>query len=186
EPNKFKRWIDLGKWNTKCRKDHVKLLKRQKKFIESIKVYVETQTKARWVASQDEPAAIIATSDEEMDGICSHIDDQIIEKKAKSLSYERNTIYLRFSHSEYNKGTAAVALAKTLGITMENTFVIGDNYNDLKMLNREVAGMIACPANSVPTVKQEVEQIGGFVASKNYGAGTAEALSHFFRALLEG
>tara|TARA_B000000565_G_C23721357_1_gene353535 strand:- start:695 stop:1060 length:366 start_codon:yes stop_codon:yes gene_type:complete len=121
-----------------------------------------------------------------MDRICSHIDNQIIEKKAKSLSYERNTIYLRFSHSEYNKGTAAVALAKTLGVTIEKTFVIGDNYNDLKMLNREVAGMIACPANSVPTVKQEVEQIGGFVASKNYGAGTAEALSHFFRALLEG
>ncbi len=186
EPNKFKRWIDLGKWNTKCRKDHVKLLKRQKKFIESIKVYIETETKARWVASQDEPAAIIATSDEEMDRICSHIDVQIIEKKAKSLSYERNTIYLRFSHSEYNKGTAAVALAKTLGVTIENTFVIGDNYNDLKMLNREVAGMIACPANSVPTVKQEVEQIGGFVASKNYGAGAAEALSHFFKALLEG
>ena len=139
EPNKFKRWIDLGKWNTKCRKDHVKLLKRQKKFIESIKVYIETETKARWVASQDEPAAIIATSDDEMDRICSHIDHQIIEKKAKSLSYERNTIYLRFSHSEYNKGTAAVALAKTLGVTVENTFVIGDNYNDLKMLNREVA-----------------------------------------------
>ena len=185
EPNKFKRWIDLGKWNTKCRKDHVKLLKRQKKFIESIKVYVETETKARWVASQDEPAAIIATSDEEMDRICSHIDVQIIEKKAKSLSYERNTIYLRFSHSEYNKGTAAVALAKTLGVTIENTFVIGDNYNDLKMLNREVAGMIACPANSVPTVKQEVEQIGGFVASKNYGAGAAEALESFFKPYLK-
>ena len=63
-------------------------------------------------------------------------------------------------------------------------FEIQNQY--LKMLNREVAGMIACPANSVPTVKQEVEQIGGFVASKNYGDGTAEALSHFFRPLLEG
>ena len=48
-----------------------------------------------------------------------------------------------------------MALAKTLGVTIENTFVIGDNYNDLKMLNREVAGMIACPANSVPTVKKK-------------------------------
>ena len=186
EPNKFKRWVDLGKWNIKCRKDHVKLLKKQRKFIEFIRGYVETETKARWVASQDEPAAIIATSDQEMDAICSYIDHQIIEKKTKFLSYERNTIYLRFSHSEYNKGTAAVALAKMLEITKENTFVIGDNYNDLKMLNRETAGMIACPANSVPIVKERIDKIGGFVASKDYGAGTAEALNHFFKHILKG
>ena len=60
QPNRFKRWIDLGKWNAKCRKDHIKLLKKQSKFIETIRIYVEQETKARWVASQDEPAAIIA------------------------------------------------------------------------------------------------------------------------------
>lgn len=181
QPNRFKRWIDLGKWNTKCRKDYIKLLKKQRKFIETIRIYVEEETKARWVASQDEPAAIIASSEQEMDSICSHLDVQITERKPKYLAYERNSIYLRFSHSEYNKGTAAIALGKMLGIPKEKTFVIGDNYNDLKMLNQEVAGMIACPQNSVPMVKEKVATIGGYVATKNYGAGAAEALNHFLK-----
>ena len=181
QPNRFKRWIDLGKWNVKCRKDHIKLLKKQRKFIETIRIYVEEETKARWVASQDEPAAIIASSEEEMDSICSHLDVQITQRKPKYLAYERNSIYLRFSHSEYNKGTAAIALGKMLEIPKEKTFVIGDNYNDLKMLNQEVAGMIACPQNSVPMVKEKVIGIGGYVATNSYGAGAAEALNHFLK-----
>ena len=181
QPNRFKRWIDLGKWNPKCRKDHIKLLNKQRKFIETIRIYVEQETKARWVASQDEPAAIIASSEEEMDSICSHLDVQITQRKPKYLAYERNSIYLRFSHSEYNKGTAAIALGKMLEIPKEKTFVIGDNYNDLKMLNQEVAGMIACPQNSVPMVKEKVIGIGGYVATNSYGAGAAEALNHFLK-----
>lgn len=181
QPNRFKRWIDLGKWNAKCRKDHIKLLKKQRKFIETIRIYVEQETKARWVASQDEPAAIIASSEEEMDSICSHLDVKITQRKPKYLAYERNSIYLRFSHSEYNKGTAAIALGKMLEIPKEKTFVIGDNYNDLKMLNQEVAGMIACPQNSVPMVKEKVIGIGGYVATNSYGAGAAEALNHFLK-----
>lgn len=181
QPNRFKRWIDLGKWNAKCRKDHIKLLKKQRKFIETIRIYVEKETKARWVASQDEPAAIIASSEQEMDSICSHLDVQITQRRPKYLAYERNSIYLRFSHSEYNKGTAAIALGKMLEIPKEKTFVIGDNYNDLKMLNQEVAGMIACPQNSVPMVKEKVIGIGGYVATNSYGAGAAEALNHFLK-----
>ena len=181
QPNRFKRWIDLGKWNAKCRKDHIKLLKKQRKFIETIRIHVEQETKARWVASQDEPAAIIASSEQEMDSICSHLDVQITQREPKYLAYERNSIYLRFSHSEYNKGTAAIALGKMLGIPKEKTFVIGDNYNDLKMLNQEVAGMIACPQNSVPMVKEKVIGIGGYVATNSYGAGAAEALNHFLK-----
>ena len=181
QPNRFKRWIDLGKWNAKCRKDHIKLLKKQRRFIETIRIYVEQETEARWVASQDEPAAIIASSEQEMDSICSHLDVQITQRKPKYLAYERNSIYLRFSHSEYNKGTAAIALGKMLGIPKEKTFVIGDNYNDLKMLNQEVAEMIACPQNSVPIVKEKVIGIGGYVATNSYGAGAAEALNHFLK-----
>ena len=83
------------------------LFKKQRKFIETIRIYVEQETKARWVASQDEPAAIIASSEQEMDSICSHLDVQITQREPKYLAYERNSIYLRFSHSEYNKGTGA-------------------------------------------------------------------------------
>ena len=180
QPNQFGRWIDYGNWNKKCRKDHLKLFKRNRKFLDRIKHLVEEQSKAKWVASSDEPAAIIATSDQEMDQLCDLIQKEIIGSSPKNISYERNSIYLRFAHSNYNKGTAAASLGEMIGVPHTNTFVIGDNHNDLSMLDKEIAAMIACPANSVQSVKNKVQQQGGYIASQNSGLGVAEAISHFF------
>lgn len=180
QPNQFRRWIDYGNWNKKCRKDHLKLFKKNRKFLNRVKQFVEEQSKAKWVASSDEPAAIIATSDEEMDQLCELIEKEIINSSPKNLSYERNSIYLRFAHSSYNKGTTATSLGELIGVSPKNTFAIGDNHNDLSMLDKRIASMIACPANSVQSVKDKVQKQGGYVASQNAGAGVAEAIGHFF------
>ena len=115
-----------------------------------------------------------------MDQLCELIQKEIGNSSPKNLSYERNSIYLRFAHSNYNKGTAAASLGELIGVPPTNTFVIGDNHNDLSMLDKEIASMIACPANSVQSVKDKVRKQGGYVASQNSGSGVAEAIRHFF------
>ena len=124
--------------------------------------------------------AIIATSDEEMDQLCELIEKEIINSSPKNLSYERNSIYLRFAQSSYNKGTTATSLGELIGVSPKTTFAIGDNHNDLSMLDKRIASMIACPANSVQSVKDKVQKQGGYLASQNAGAGVAEAIGHFF------
>ena len=180
EPNAFRRWIDLGNWNKRCRKDHEKLFHRHRKLLQQIKDFVEQQSHAQWISQPEEPAGIIASSNGEMDDLCVFIDKQTHEAGAMQLSYERNTIYLRFSHSQYNKGSALKEIRRKLKICPSETFAIGDNYNDLTMLQETVASMIACPGNSIPEIKGEITRRGGYVSKNSCGAGVAEAIAHYF------
>ena len=46
---------------------------------------------------------------------------------------------------------AANEICKELGITLENVCFVGDDVNDLDLLQH--AGIAACPANAIPEVK---------------------------------
>jgi hydroxymethylpyrimidine pyrophosphatase-like HAD family hydrolase len=71
-------------------------------------------------------------------------------------------------------------LQRLTDITKEETFAVGDNFNDLPMLSLEYARFLACPSNSLEEVKTAVRNQGGFVASEDSGLGVYEALVHFF------
>ena len=91
----------------------------------------------------------------------------------------RNTIYLRFCHEAYSKGTALGELARLTGISREEIFAAGDHYNDLPMLDGRFAQWVACPGNAVAPVKEAVAQAGGYVAKGECSAGVVEALLYF-------
>ncbi len=176
--NRFHRWVPLGKWNSREAKDHQKLFKGNRRFFKKIRNYIEKETSARYIATDHEPAGIIATDDAEMYRICTHLDE--ILPKVPTLGYERNSIYLRFSHNAYSKGTTLAELTRTLGLAPQAIFAAGDNYNDLSMLDKQHAEMLACPHNANDTVKNTVTKAGGHVSEKNCGQGVLEALKHFF------
>ena len=67
-----------------------------------------------------------------------------------------------------------------LGYGLDANFAAGDNYNDLTMLDTQVARMIACPANVLPPIKVHVREQGGFIANSIASTGMIEALQHFF------
>jgi hydroxymethylpyrimidine pyrophosphatase-like HAD family hydrolase len=47
------------------------------------------------------------------------------------------------------------------------------------MLDGRFAQYPACPANAIDPVKEAVRFAGGYVASKEHGAGVHEALNYF-------
>ncbi len=178
EPTRFNRWIDLGDWNRRCQKDHVKLFRSYRKFFSEMREFIEEHTGAQYVESEQEPAGVVARDEAEMDLICQFINDR--HAKFPLLGYERNSIYLRFGHVDYNKGTALAELARMLGLDAQYTFAAGDNHNDLSMLEVTVASMTACPSNAVPEVVEKVRSNGGFVAPVPSSAGLVHALAHYF------
>jgi len=175
--NNFNRWIDLGDWNRQCAKAHVKLFRKSKKTIRAVREFVSQSTNARFIESTDEPCGIIASDLAEMDTICSFI--ETIKPADGDLHYERNSVYLRFSHRHFTKGSSLQFLAQTIGIPSSSVFAIGDGFNDLTKLRRDIAEMIACPSNAVMEVKSHVIDNGGYVASSSEGEGVVEALCHF-------
>ena len=99
--------------------------------------------------------------------------------KHPQLDYQRNTVWLRFCHTDYHKGAALAELARLLEVPRENIFAAGDHHNDISMLDGKVAAMPSCPANAIPEVQEAVRNAGGYVAQKDHGAGVHEALFYF-------
>jgi hydroxymethylpyrimidine pyrophosphatase-like HAD family hydrolase len=93
------------------------------------------------------------------------------------LAYQRNTIYLRFTHRDFDKGSALAELARQLGLPASSLFAAGDNYNDLSMLRRSVAHHLACPANALPAVQAQVAAEGGHLLPAPASRGMAHALA---------
>jgi hypothetical protein len=48
------------------------------------------------------------------------------------------------------------------------------------MLDAAHAGMIACPANSVPEIHAKVSASGGLITQGIHAHGAIEALKHYF------
>ncbi len=59
--------------------------------------------------------------------------------------------YLEFNPLGVNKGSGLVKMAEILNIPIEETLAIGDNINDLAML--QAAGTSACVANALDEIK---------------------------------
>jgi HAD superfamily hydrolase (TIGR01484 family) len=175
-------WEDFGEWNARCLEDHGILYGKIEGLLREIEAYVERKTGARTYREEAQFAGIVARSDPEMDAITRFIDER--RGAFPEFAYQRNSIYLRFCHVAYHKGAALAELQRLLGVSTDETFAAGDNFNDLSMLDGAFARFVACPSNAIEEVKATVRKQGGFVASHDSGAGIAEALHHFFPQLI--
>lgn len=68
-----------------------------------------------------------------------------------AVSYSSNR-YMEFNKLGVDKGAGLKNLADKLGIKIEETIAVGDNYNDMPML--KVAGLSVAAANAVDDVKK--------------------------------
>ena len=177
-PNSYGRWVPVREWNKQCEKAHKKLFRKHKRLLKSIRQWIEQETSAVWGEQEGEPAGVVASSVEEMNRITQRLEGET--EGADALSYQRNGIYLRFSHQNYHKGSALAEVGRLMNISVEQRFAIGDSFNDLDMLDLEIAACLACPSNACEEVKTQVSAKGGYVAKGNAGLGSIESLDFLF------
>lgn len=171
-------------WKKKCDTLHREMYDREEQMVKRVKCFVETQTAAEWISEEGDEAGIIAKSMREMDQIVAYIDTQL--ETVSGVGYLRSTIYLRFTHVDFHKGTSLGYVAAKFKVAVEKTFAIGDDENDLGMLHSQYAGRVACPANAAQKVKNRVREEDGFVADAEVSEGVVEALKHHFKEELKG
>lgn len=170
-------WEPYGDWNARCAQAHAELYASASAILAEVVDFASRQTKARVIYEADEPAGLIATSEQEMDRLTEFIDQA--KANQPKFHYQRNTVYLRFCHADYHKGAALKELSRLTNIPHAAIFAAGDHHNDLSMLDGRYAAFPACPANAIAEVKEAVRRAGGWVAEKEFGAGVHEALRHF-------
>jgi len=177
-PNSFGRWLPETKWNKRCDKEIHGLFKHSKKLLLHLRREVEQHTGAQWIELDGEPAGIISQTEEEMEWIVDHIGPIIGAEP--HFSWQRNSIYLRFGHRDFQKGSSLTHVANGYQIPLARRFAIGDSHNDIEMLDPINAGMTACPANAVAAIKEKVASTGGIITRASHGYGAVEALHHYF------
>ena len=127
-----------------------------------------------------EPASVIAKSEEEMEWIVNRFTPLVAAEP--ELSWQRNTIYLRFGHRDFNKGSSLSEIARMHQLGAEHCFAMGDSHNDVEMLDKRHAHMIACPANALDLVFAHVKEQGGLITQRLHGEGVVQALEHYFES----
>ena len=172
------RWLPHDAWNRSCESQIHGLFKSARKLLDAIRHQVEESTGAQWLAMDGEPAGIIARTEEEMEWIVKKF-ERLVRDEPR-LGWQRNSIYLRFGHRDFQKGSSLSEVARHYGLGSPRCFAIGDSHNDMEMLDPAHAAMAACPGNAVAAVKQHVTAVGGYVATALHGSGVIEAVRHFF------
>jgi HAD superfamily hydrolase (TIGR01484 family) len=170
-------WVAHGSWNETCRQRHTQLFQESEKIFSFVRELNSEIPHFTVLYENDLPAGLITTTEEVMERV-------IVELRQAAdhhpdFAFQRNTIYLRFCHRDYHKGSALEELCRMEGFARGDVFAAGDHFNDLSMLDGQYAALTACPANAIQQVKETVRASGGYVARSNWAEGVAEAMRHF-------
>lgn len=171
------KWQDYGDWNTRCLADHDCLFSQASPLLADIHAAFDKEPWAHFEYEGERMVGIVTETDAQMSEVCEFLERE--RSRVPGFNFMRNTIYLRFCHEAYSKGTALGELGRLTGIAREEIFAAGDHYNDIPMLDGRFAQWVACPANAVPSVQRVVESASGYVARGECSAGVVEALRHF-------
>lgn len=171
------RWVPEHHWNHICMERHAELFSQANELFAKIRAHAAEHPGVNLVEENDEPAGVITSDEKAMAEFVSFLDTEL--SVLPNFSYQRNTIYLRFSHSDYHKGSALAELTRLLSLTRADVFAAGDHFNDIPMLDGLHAAHACCPSNAIPEVREIVLRSMGHIASKRAADGVAEAW-HFF------
>ena len=171
------KYIECRPWNEGCRQAHTDLFARVRPNLPRLIAWINERYSATLYEDDYSPFCMIADGNDEADRIQAYIETYCQE--VPGLAFVRNDVYARFSHSNYNKGTALGEIARQLAIRPEAVFAIGDHLNDIPMLNGTFAHCIAAPDNAVPQVKEIVRQRKGYISHQPWGHGVARGLEYF-------
>lgn len=177
-PNAAGRWTPHEPWTRTCEKELQHFFKDARGVLESIRQEVEEHTGATWIEHPGDPAGLVARTEEEMAWIVSRV--EVLAAAEPLLGWQRNSIWLRFGHKNYQKGSSLAEVARHFGLTAMQTFAIGDSHNDFEMLSPLASAMFACPANAVPEIREHVVSQGGHACLLEHSEACVEALEYFF------
>lgn len=98
-----------------------------------------------------------------------------IIKDKITINYSSNRYFIELNKIGVTKGNTMLQLAKIPDVAPEEIIAVGDNYNDLSML--EKAGLSITPSNTVKDIKEQCD----YICKNNNNTGViTEVMENFF------
>jgi hydroxymethylpyrimidine pyrophosphatase-like HAD family hydrolase len=170
-------WEAFGDWNTRTERQTLDLFERAAPVVREIESMVATREGTELLYENGRLAGLMTADPGMMDQMADVVRELAVA--VPEFSFNRNHVWMRFSHCEIHKGSSLAELSRLLGIPRADVLAIGDHHNDIPMLDGSSAAMVACPANAVPEVQELVRRSGGYVSPHPWGEGVADAIRHF-------
>ena len=167
-------FIPLTQWNDNCAATQTAIFEKTRKRLPELFDWVNENFDAQVYEDSWSPFCLIARNNSDADVIQQRVKEHFSDEP--QLICVRNDIYARLSHIDYTKGTAMSEVARRLDIPPEGILAAGDHWNDLSMLQSDLAQWLVAPANAVPAVKEHVLSQGGFVSNSESGLGVLEGI----------
>lgn len=167
-------FIPLTDWNEQCAATQNAIFEKNRARLPELFEWVNEHFDAQVYEDPWSPFCLIARNNADADVIQQRVNDHFADEPL--LACVRNDIYARLSHTDYTKGTAMAEVARRLNIPREGIFAAGDHWNDLAMLQCDLAQWLVAPANAITEVLEHVRAQGGYVAESKYGEGVLEGI----------
>jgi hypothetical protein len=174
-------FVPVEAWNRNCHLAHERLFVRVRADVPRLTQWIKARFRATIYEDPYSPFCLIAGNNPEADVIYAYLQEYCAT--VPELTVVRNDIYARFSHTDFNKGSALAEIARLLGIGADEVVAAGDHLNDLPMLSRRYARWLIAPGNAIPCVKQTVRDQSGHVSEEYFGRGVAQGLRSLLKAL---
>lgn len=164
-------------WNERCRRAHARIFHQVRPDIPRLTAWVSERFQATIYEDPFSPFCLIANSSDDADAIQEYLDEYC--ESVPGLTLVRNDVYARFSHADFNKGTALGEIGRLLEVPVSATLAAGDHLNDLPMLSQQFARCLVAPANAIPLVKETVKRQQGYLSHQPWGHGVARGLEYY-------
>jgi HAD superfamily hydrolase (TIGR01484 family) len=174
-------YVPLEEWNGRCRVAHEQLFTRIRGDVPRLTQWVKTRFQATIYEDSFSPFCLIAGNNPDADVIIAYLEEYC--RSVPKLAVVRNDVYARFSHTDFNKGSALGEIGRRLKIETRQIVAAGDHFNDLPMLSTRYARWLIAPGNAVPQVKEAVRRQQGHVSEELYGYGVAQGLRSLLKSL---
>lgn len=170
-------WSAHGEWNALCQERHDELFLRSQDIIRQVCEMAEGTPDITIIHEGGRPIGLMTSTEHVMSEVARFLDREA--PGFPDFSYQRNTVYLRFCHLDYHKGSSLGEICRLLKIERTAVLTAGDHFNDIPMLDGRFAAFPCCPSNAIPEVRATVLAAGGHVAVRPAADGIADAW-HFF------
>ena len=170
-------WTPHHEWNDRCHRRHSELFVQAQEAIRRVCDLAAGTSDITIVHENGRPVGLVTATEKVMADVAAFLDREA--EAFPEFSYQRNTVYLRFCHLDYHKGSSLAELCRLFGIERTDVLTAGDHYNDIPMLDGRFAAFPCCPSNAISEVQAIVLAAGGHVARRPAADGIADAW-HFF------
>ena len=173
-------WTPHHEWTDRCRRRHAELFVEAQDVIRRVCELAANTSDITIIHENGKPIGLVTATESVMSEVALFLDREA--RDFPSFSYQRNTVYLRFCHLDYHKGSSLAELCRLFGIERTEVFTAGDHFNDIPMLDGRFSTFPCCPSNAIPEVRAAVIAAGGHVAGRPAADGVADAWHFFHRS----